>query len=224
MKKKLLPICTLAIISATLLLGCSAKETETLSNEVEEIIEEEIVETSEEIIEAEETVEIEEEISEEVVTEEEATEISEEEVEPIEEVVETVEVTVQPQPVHTHTYVLTNSIAGTTCQTTGIDTYTCECGDSYTQANGIVGSHEYTTETTIETIHHPGQYEVIPTYACDCPGVFWTIAQYDECIAHCDERGEGYRSAGSITKEISPAYDENIEHSRTYCVNCGIEQ
>lgn len=223
MKKKLLPICTLAIISATLLLGCSAKETETLSNEVEEIIEEEIVETPEEIIEAEETVEIEEEISEEVVTEEEATEISEEEVEPIEEEVETVEVTVQPQPVHTHTYVLTNSTSGTTCQTTGTDTYTCECGDSYTQANSIVGSHEYTTETTIETIHHPGQYEVIPTYICDCD-IYWTPDQMNKLVEHSNELDEGWRSCGSITREISPAYDENIEHSRTYCVNCGIEQ
>lgn len=49
---------------------------------------------------------------------------------------------------HTHSYVLTKSVAST-CTTHGYSTYTCECGDSYNVTKALL-SHSYTYSITKE--------------------------------------------------------------------------
>lgn len=221
MRKKFLSISMVAILSVTMLVGCgdNAVETSMEPTEVEEIEAEteETEETEAEAeaeAEAEETEETEEEIEEaeaEAEVEAEETEVSAKTAD-VEEVEEDEEVVV---PVHTHNYALTASTAGTSCTNAGIDTYTCNCGDSYTVANNIYGTHTWTTETYSETIHHDAIMGAEYGYTCGC-GVFHTFddTHYLTCSYTNDVR----------EYVVSAAYDEVVNHSRTYCTSCGAQQ
>lgn len=188
MRKKLLSICTIAVLSVTMLAGCGDNA----------------VETSTELTEAEE-----------IEAETEETEVSAKTAD-VEEVEEesVVEVVV---PVHTHNYALTASTVGTSCTNAGIDTYTCNCGDSYTVANNNYGTHTWTTETYSETIHHDAVEHYQRGYVCSC-GTFWPD---NGDLSHAE--GCGYVTSGRVITD-SPAYDEVVNHSRTYCTSCGAQQ
>jgi hypothetical protein len=59
---------------------------------------------------------------------------------------------------HTHSY--TSSVTkAATCSTAGVRTYTCSCGNSYTESIAATGSHNWVEQT--KTVHHDevGHYE-----------------------------------------------------------------
>lgn len=220
MRKKLLPICILAIISATIFTGCGSKEDVTdvvADNAIVEATEEPTVEPTVEPTTEPEIEEIEEEVE----------ETTEPTTAPTEKPVATTKPTEKPvatpkpteKPAHTHSYTLTASTAGSTCQLLGVDTYACSCGDSYTQPNGNRGSHTWTTETSTEIIHHPEELGYIDGFACHC-GKFWPA---DGDLTHLSVDGCGYVTTGQ-TYVISAAWDETVTHTNTRCTTCGIQQ
>lgn len=131
----------------------------------------------------------------------------------------TPEPTEAPATVHTHNYTLTASIAGENCVSAGVDTYTCNCGDSYTTANANIGVHTWTAESYSETIHHDAVEHYEAGYICGC-GIFWAFGNTYHPEYECPN---GYSTGGRIVTD-SPAYDEVVNHSRTYCTSCGTEQ
>ncbi len=129
-----------------------------------------------------------------------------------------------PKAAHVHSYKVTNSAPGSDCRHSGVDTYTCSCGDSYTQDNGKYGDHVWVTETsyTTETIHHDAVYKTETGYVCNC-GIFWS--SQDAVNDHyANSSCSGYHSTTKQTV-ISEAYDEEIQtpYTRTYCSVCGTE-
>ncbi len=129
-----------------------------------------------------------------------------------------------PKPAHVHSYTVTSSTPGQDCRHSGVDTYTCSCGDSYTQDNGKYGDHVWITETnyTTEIIHHDAEYKTETVWVCDC-GITW--GSQSEAQAHYHSGGcGGYHSTTkkTVTRE---AWDEEIQtpYTRTYCAVCGTE-
>lgn len=234
MRKKLLLIGTVAIITATIFTGCSGDAVETFTENTEN--EAEVAENNSEEAETVEPTAVPTEKP--VATTAPTTAPTEKPVEtatptatpttkPVETAkpVETTKPAATPaptvKPVHTHSYVLVSSTSGATCTSTGVDTYKCDCGDSYTTSNGNTGSHTWTTENWTETIHFDAVYGAERGYMCGC-GIFWAdTSEYHnnhEMIANC-----GYTT--SVREyEVSPAHDEVVTHSRTYCTSCGREQ
>ena len=129
-----------------------------------------------------------------------------------------------PKQAHVHSYTVTSSTPGQDCRHSGVDTYTCSCGDSYTQDNGKYGDHVWVTDTsyTTEIIHHDAEYKTETVWVCDC-GLTW--GSQSEAQAHYQGGGcGGYHSSTkkTVTRE---AWDEEIQtpYTRTYCAVCGTE-
>ena len=231
MRKKY--ILAVTVLSVTLLAGCSSDAVETFNETIETTENEvEVVENDTEEAETKEAVENgANDKTAEAETPAPTTAPTEKPVEtakPVETTkpVETAKPTATAKPAatptptpkpHTHSYVLTSSTSGNTCVSGGIDTFTCSCGDSYTTSNGNTGSHTWTTENWTETIHYPAEYGAERGYTCDC-GEFWT-----DCASHIDVVGCGF-TTDVREYEVSPAHDEVVTHSRTYCTSCGREQ
>jgi pectate lyase len=82
---------------------------------------------------------------------------------------------------HTHSYSCKTTIEAT-CEKAGLITYTCECGESYTEATKALG-HSYTSETTVEaTCEKAG----LLTYTCEC-GESYT--ESTKALGHSYESG-----------------------------------
>ncbi len=74
-----------------------------------------------------------------------------------------------PQPSHTHSYSPRETKAAT-CRSNGVITYSCSCGDSYTQSTAALG-HSYRSEVTKQpTVSTEG----VMTYTCDRCGHSYT--------------------------------------------------
>ena len=74
------------------------------------------------------------------------------------------------EPVHEHEYVA-EVTKPATCGTTGERTYTCECGDTYTEVIPATGNHTYVAEVTTEAnCITPG----VMTYTCSVCGDTYT--------------------------------------------------
>ena len=110
-------------------------------------------------------------------------------------------------PAHTHSY---NSkvTAEATCTSNGTITYTCNCGDSYTESTPAIG-HDYQDHE--ETIHHPGETRCLEhCYDCDFIGTSSEVGD------HLYETGH----TGSYTHTITtPGWDEII--TKWICSRCG---
>ncbi len=93
---------------------------------------------------------------------------------------------------HTHSYTEKITLEAS-CTESGLLTYTCKCGDSYTSVIEAAG-HSYTAKTTVEaTCTKSG----LVTYTCKC--------------------GESYTS---VTKALGHSYTENITAEAT-CTEAG---
>lgn len=232
MSKKFLSISMVAVLSVTLLTGCGDKVTEVSAEPTSEAVENEIADVTATIAPTEtpepiDTLEVDEVETVETEVEVEEVETEDVEVEKVEEpktsakvedekVVETPAPVVETPAPHTHNHVLASSTSGANCTNSGVDTYTCECGDSYTTANNNYGAHNWTTTTSTETVHHDAVVESVRGEICDC-GTFWTDH------SHVRETGCGYVTA-SREVEVSAAYDEVVTHTHTVCTNCGAQQ
>ena len=71
---------------------------------------------------------------------------------------------------HTHSYT-SNITKEATCGATGVKTYTCSCGDSYTETIPATGNHDYKSEITVQP--EVGK-EGVRTYTCTVCGDTYT--------------------------------------------------
>jgi len=79
---------------------------------------------------------------------------------------------VEPEPEHEHVY-SSEETKPATCGKPGVMTYTCECGETYTEEIPATGNHSYTsTVTTPATCAVPG----VMTYTCSVCGDTYTEA------------------------------------------------
>ena len=123
---------------------------------------------------------------------------------------------------HTHNY---NSAVTSqpSCANNGVRTYTCSCGDSYTESIPAT-SHNWTTRTWTEQVIHPG--ETITTYQpgarCGECGFTGTA---DEVYAHQRSTGcMGYTGYEIPVTTTTDPWTENVNHSETTCSICGARQ
>lgn len=124
---------------------------------------------------------------------------------------------------HNHTGVVTTQA---TCIVAGVKTYTCSCGDSYTEDLGTT-AHDYSVPVT-QTVHHDEQWDTVSRTVnvkkirCSCGEYFTETATWDTHRA-TNILAEGIYSscAGAymVVEEpetiydyvkISDAYDEEI--------------
>lgn len=135
----------------------------------------------------------------------------------------------EPKVVHTHSYA-GNITVSSGCETTGVMTYTCSCGDTYAESVPATG-HVWTTTT--ETVYHPslGHMERtekrIVTIQCGCG---FTTQDNDELDRHCIAEGHEDYPCGSITKTTyednwvvtQEAWEEVV--TKNVCAVCGAVQ
>ncbi|MBQ7962135.1 MAG: leucine-rich repeat domain-containing protein [Clostridia bacterium] len=118
-----------------------------------------------------------------------------------------------------------------TCTETGVKTFTCECGDSYTEEIDII-DHEYESAVTAPTCTEQG----FTTYTCSCGDSY--VADYVDATGHADEVIPGYGATctetgltdgvkcsvcGEVTseQEIIPVIEHDDSDSDGYCDECG---
>ena len=70
------------------------------------------------------------------------------------------------QPPHEHDY--SSVVTGSTCTEAGYTTYTCTCGDTYTEAGEAAKGHNYSSVVTGSTCTEAG----FTTYTCTCGHVY----------------------------------------------------
>lgn len=127
----------------------------------------------------------------------------------------------QEQPAHTHSY--TSSVAkNPTCTEAGVKTYTCSCGNSYTEA---IPANGHSWSTTTETISHPstGHYETVTKKEIWC-GCGFTCTSQAELNAHqetCDSTCGVREWSENVWQIDSEAWDEVI--TVTKCSVCGAQ-
>ena len=132
----------------------------------------------------------------------------------------------ETKPVHTHSY--SESVtANPTCSSNGTKTFTCSCGDSYTESIPATGQHTWEAQT--ETIHHEstGHMESTPVekyrFHCrHCDGDFYDL---DSFIAHGGD-GNYYYTVETTYEDVwvvdSEAWDETVTYN--VCTVCGATQ
>lgn len=128
------------------------------------------------------------------------------------------------KPAHQHSYTATVT-ANPTCTSAGVKTYTCSCGNSYTEAIPATG-HNFVAqyETQYETVYHPGT--TVTKIACACG---MTFNNFNEHVIHELEReayGEYNHSYGPY-EETTGDWTEQIPkdiHIGNKCTTCGAWQ
>lgn len=140
----------------------------------------------------------------------------------------------ETKPVHSHSYSESVTV-NPTCSSNGTKTFTCSCGDSYTESIPATG-HQW--ETRSETVHHEstGHMESTPgeerhSFQCNyCHSIFGTM---DELMDHMISNNDTCNnSSWSVITESSEAtntwvvdqeaWDEVITHN--VCSVCGATQ
>lgn len=138
------------------------------------------------------------------------------------------------KPAHTHSY--TSSVtANPTCTNNGTNTFTCSCGDSYTESIPATG-HQWVTKT--ETIHHEsmGHMESTPgeeRNSFQCNYCHSTFGSTDELMSHMISNSDTCNNSGwTIITESSgatntwvvdqEAWDETVTYN--VCSVCGTTQ
>ena len=125
---------------------------------------------------------------------------------------------------HTHSYSVTASTQAT-CTTQGSTTYTCACGDSYTETTPKT-AHSWVATTETKTIHHPETYRTV-TYLTTSDGKIWgesgQSVNMEEIGAYMSDTGT---SLGTVTVSVvdAPAYDEQVSTTVNVCSVCGARQ
>ena len=131
--------------------------------------------------------------------------------------------TVKAEPVHQHSYAVTATTQAT-CTSQGSTTYTCACGDSYTDYTNANG-HSWVATTETKTIHHPETYGSV-TYIMASDGHIFGKAgevNYDDVDAYISATGTSYGSV-TVSEVIAPAYDEQVTTTVNVCSVCGARQ
>ena len=152
----------------------------------------------------------------------------------------TAESTSAPAPVHEHNYA-SSIIQNPTCTTNGVKTYTCSCGDTYTENLGTT-AHNFSIPVT-QTVHHDEVWQNVPRQTsgsrviiCGCGAEFATQADFDNHrIASLEANGPFCSCCGPFNVEdrpgetvydyvkISDAYDEEVVVGYK-CSVCGATQ
>lgn len=135
-------------------------------------------------------------------------------------------------PVHQHDYkgVVT---ANATCTSTGTKTFTCSCGDSYTETIGQT-AHDFSVPVT-QTVWHDEVWQDVPktvtvkyVYCRKCKGNFYSNEDYQAHFSYCSSTGSGF----DICTETKTVY-ERVKVSDGYyeevtvgykCSVCGQQQ
>ena len=86
----------------------------------------------------------------------------------------------------------------------GEKTFTCECGDTYTEVVAKITEHSYTSEITTEPTHLT---EGVETFTCECGDT------YTEVVAKTTEH--------SYTSEITAQPTHKAEGVKTFTCECG---
>lgn len=133
-----------------------------------------------------------------------------------------------PTPTHTHSY----SSAVTkdpTCAAEGVKTYTCSCGEAYTEAIAKTNDHSWATRHVAEVGHYEssGTHKVV-FKKCNCGfELSWEAGDnnaYEVWKRHNINCGQRYLN---WTEEVpnDPKYVvDTPAHDETYCTICGITQ
>ena len=87
-----------------------------------------------------------------------------------------------PETGHTYSKKVTTPATHTS---TGVMTYSCVCGDSYTETIGILEDHSYNATTTAPTCTEKGY----TTYTCVCGDTY--VADYVDATGHSDTDNDG---------------------------------
>ena len=127
-----------------------------------------------------------------------------------------------PSDEHTHSYDKTTVDA--TCTETGLITYTCECGDSYTEDIPATG-HSYDKTTVDATCTETG----LITYTCECGSSYTEVIKAtghsrdskNTIDATCTQAGLIIYTCkcGATSTEVIKATGHNYENG--ICKNCG---
>ncbi|MBQ6863816.1 MAG: leucine-rich repeat protein [Clostridia bacterium] len=121
-------------------------------------------------------------------------------------------------PVTAHTYTASVTTPATHLQT-GIRTYTCTCGDSYTEVIDKTADHAYSTTVIAPTCKNGG-YTV---YLCACGDNF--VADHVPAIAHADTDKDGL--CDSCKEPLTPALqhtEESIPAVAATCTETGLTE
>lgn len=115
--------------------------------------------------------------------------------------------TPKPESKHTHSYTSTVTTQPTCCKE-GVRTYTCSCGDTYTEAIATVAHTWFTT-------HYDGRPITELHYVAD-DGFDFTAAGYTEqqTIDYCEEH-----DCGSADRTVIVGYTEGYDETK--CSVCG---
>lgn len=239
MKRKALTILLTGVLCVGLLTACGTSPDSTKSEETTVATESSEIETntSTEELETEETketesteVETETSDTEETASTEKESTAAQAENKPTETKPEQPKQT-EPTPApHTHSY--SSSITqNASCNANGVKTFTCSCGDSYTETIPMT-DHNWVAQT--ETIHHEatGHYEDRVTgydekkvIICGCGKRFYDNDSFkyhdeNECGSNCTVTTERTPITESVWIEDSQAWDETITTGHT-CSSCG---
>ncbi len=114
---------------------------------------------------------------------------------------------------HKHSYTSTVT-KQPTCSSTGVRTYTCSCGDSYTEEIAATG-HTWVEYTYTEEVWHQG--ESANKFVCGQCGAYFDTRE--EAAAHLDETYHISFSNCRVT--LSESYMEYVEHTGYKCSVCG---
>ncbi|MGM9554164.1 MAG: hypothetical protein ACI3V2_07640 [Faecousia sp.] len=135
-------------------------------------------------------------------------------------------------PTHTHAYTSSVTTAAT-CTTDGVMTYTCACGDNYTEAIPATG-HSYTGTVTKEATCGA---EGVRTYTCSQCGDTYTEAiaktgnhsyssSYDSATGittyTCSVCGNSYTSGCGIVHTNVETWSTGEKTHLAYCYNCHV--
>lgn len=141
-----------------------------------------------------------------------------------------------PKPTHTHNYTAVVT-AQPTCTTQGTKSYSCSCGDSYTES---IPCTDHVWQDRYETIHHEAEGEMRQVqvgtsgdvYICNtCGAEFGSSSGMMDHRADLASSDPGHARATYTIRDGGPlyenqytiikeAYDEQILVGQT-CVNCG---
>lgn len=148
---------------------------------------------------------------------------------------------VLPEDYSAHEHSYTSAVTKEATHTeTGVMTYTCECGDSYTEEIAKTTDHIYTSKITTPATHTTTG---VMTYTCECGDSYTEVIEkianhsYNEMVTAptCEEQGYttytcecGYSYVGSYVNPTGHSYDTEIvaptcteQGYTTYTCACG---
>ena len=117
--------------------------------------------------------------------------------------------------IHEHTYT-SEATTEPTHTTVGVRTFTCECGDSYTEEIAKLTGHTYNSTITPPTCTAQGY----TTYTCACGDSY--VAEYVNALGHKDNNGDYKCDNGCGYEFEKPAPEEPSKDCSCNCHKGGI--